>query len=289
MGVAELAFATHQQAEEAMALLRSPSRLYNQNYRIFVGRDLQVMWAAPFEDLAALLAQETRVVLIGNIGLNTSLRRVEEELGCFGQIERLRRFATHVFVTMRSVAEAKALLSCGELLVDGRRWNVRPAFRQDEDPQQLDLYRHAKHQTPRASSASFNSNEPAYELSVLQLTVADRQRLYEVIQSGPAFPCKKDALVKGLSHDLLNKGRRLLQHSRRPAEPSADYLLPRDNSQDRQRFTQDAYTPTPYRAERPPVAPVQDLQNLTLEQRMQYFYMLNSKQAYNPYQQYKPS
>lgn len=278
VGVAELTFATHQQAEEAIALLKSPSRLYNQNYRVFVGRDLKVMWAAPFEDLADLTSLETRVILIGNIGLNTTLRRVEEELGCFGQIERLRRFATHIFATMRSVAEAKALLSCGELLVDGRRWNVRPAFRQEEDPLQLDLYRHAKHQTPRVSSASFNSNEPAYELSILQLTVADRQRLYEVIQSGPAFPCKKDALVKGLSHDLLNKGRRLLQHSRRPAEQPTEYLLPRDSAQDHQRYQQEPYGP--YRPERPP----QDLQNLTLEQRMQYFYMLNSKQAYNPYQ-----
>ena len=76
-----------------------------------------------------------------------------------------------------------------------------------------DLYKNSKKQQQSSASFQYNTNEPAYELSVLQLNAADRQRLYEVIQTTSAFPAKRESLVKGLSVDLQNKARRLLQNS----------------------------------------------------------------------------
>lgn len=195
--------------------------------------------------------------------------------------------------------------------------------------------------------------EPVYELSVLQLSTADRQRLYEVIQGSSAFPCTRES-VKGLSADLLNKARKLLQHSRRPTETTApkDYLLTHDNKlvgsfepikkarYEPQRFQEprqapparmpekpamrypeprfeSRYTPEPRfnsdshfpNDNNPPaylpytplqtVAPSHDrnmmqphsltpeqMQNMTAEQKMQYFYYLNNPSTY--YNQYGP-
>jgi len=63
--------------------LKNPSRFYNTNYRVFVGFDVQVMWAEPFLDLSAELAKMTRVVMVENIGIFTSNRSLEEEITCF--------------------------------------------------------------------------------------------------------------------------------------------------------------------------------------------------------------
>jgi len=231
LGIAILIYDTHSHAEDALAILKNPARLYNQNYRVFVNRDIQVMWAEPFFDLNSYLAKETRNVFVSNLPVNASIRLIEEELSCFGQIERIRRYATFAIVTMKTVSDAKALMKSNGLLVDGRKWKIYPAVRINEDPYEPDLYRHLKHQAPRSHPSSSSTNEPAYELSVLQLSTADRQRLYEVIQASSAFPCNRESFVKGLSVDLLNKARKLLQHSRRPSETVApkDYLLTHDN------------------------------------------------------------
>ena len=230
---------------------------------------------------------------------------------------------------MRSVSEGKNLLKSGGLLVDGKKWKIKPAARINEDPIEPDLYRHIKHQAPRASSSSFNSNEAIYELSVLQLSTADRQRLYEVIQSSPAFPCTRDSNIKGLSVDLINKARKLLQQSRKNAD-SPNYLLETNNKpmssydpikkqkvsdnkfsegsrihENSTRFQNEAhssriieskynaeppaylpYSPSPIIShnERNAAHPPEQIQNLTMEQKMQYYYYLNNPGPYyNPY------
>jgi hypothetical protein len=111
-------------------------------------------------------------------------------------------YAGHAFVRMKSTKDAKAVLASKYFLTQTKRWKIRPASVICEDPTEHDLYRHAKHQTPKTTtSSSFNSNEPSYELSILQLSVTDRKRLYDILASGPAFPCKRDNAIKGLTHD----------------------------------------------------------------------------------------
>ena len=316
-----------------MHIFKTPTRLYNQNYRVFVNRDIQATWAEPFYDLLGALARESRFVILSNLCPSASTRQIEEEVSCFGQIERLRRYANWSVVCMRSVSEGKNLLRSAGLLVDGRRWKVKPAARLNEDPLEPDLYRHIKHQAPRASSSSFNSNEAIYEISVLQLSTADRQRLYEIIQSAPAFPCTRDSNIKGLSVDLVNKARKLLQQSRKTID-SSDYLLGPDNKPmtsyepvkkqkvsesksseasrgyENQRFQNDShssrvvdskynaeppaylpYSPSPIisHSDRNTPHPPEQIQNLTMEQKMQYYYYLNNPGPYyNPYGNYAP-
>lgn len=284
------------------------------------------MWSEPFYDLLSALSRESRFVIISNLSANASTRQIEEEVSCFGQIERLRRYANWGVVSMHSVSEGKNLLRSAGLLVDGRRWKVKPGARINEDPIEPDLYRHMKHQAPKASS-SFNSNEAIYELSVLQLSTADRQRLYEVIQSAPAFPCTRDSNIKGLSVDLVNKARKLLQQSRKPE--SSDYLLGHDNKpissyepQKKQKVSEhkndsrshernfvnesSRMVDSKYNAEPPAYLPYspspiishsdrnashapEQIQNLTMEQKMQYYYYLNNPGPYyNPYGNYAP-
>jgi hypothetical protein len=313
LGICILTYDTYAHAEEAINILRNPSRLYNQPYRIFVGREIQAVIAEPFLDLKYALALETRILLLKNVSVFTSMRQIEEELSIFGQVERIRKYATSAVVTMRSVSEAKALLSSGELLVDGRRWKVKPAVRMMEDPSEPDLYKQSKQTAPK-------SLEPFYELSVLNLSTSDRQRLFEMIQLGAAFPCKKEAIVKGLSMDLLNKARRLLQHSRRPTDhlPSTDYLLTYDNkpvappqvapyepikhprySEPPILYNYPSNAPAPMpkpepRSLQPALSSSQqplhpEMQNMTMEQKMQYYHYLNNPSGYYPpYNPYMP-
>lgn len=268
LGVAIFVYANREATEEALRGLRAQTRMYSLSYKALVNRDLKVLEAAPLFDLRNALQQETRLVIISHLPLQVSIKQLEQELTCFGQLVRLRRYATWAVATMRTVAEAKALVACRQLLVDGREWELKAGCRVDEDPKQPDLYSHMKRQTPRTStSSSFNSNQPVYELSVLQLSIADRQRLYEVLQSGQAFPCKKDALVKGLSLDLLNKARKLLQDSRKPIEEPPPSKKPRfTGGQD---YSYNAYQP--------------GLQTMSDEEKLQYFYALNSKPGVPPY------
>ena len=268
LGVAVLVYDSRYAAEEAIRLLQTPTRLYALSYKAMVGRDLKVLEAAPLVDICECLQKETRLVVISRLPLQVSIKQLEQELSCFGQLVRLRRYATWAVVTMRTVAEAKALVACRQLLVDGRVWELKAGCRLDEDPIQPDLYSHMKRQTPRTSSSSaFNSNQPAYELSVLQLSIADRQRLYEVLQSGNAFPCKKDALVKGLSLDLLNKARKLLQNSRKVVEEPPPSKKPRFTGGQDYNYT--VYQP--------------GIQTMSDEEKLQYFYALNSKPGMPPY------
>ena len=259
-----------------MAVLSSSTRLYALPYKVFVGREVRILWMQPLFDLNAALQLETSHVVISNLPINVSVKRLEQELSCFGQLARLRKYATWAVATMRSPTEAKALLTCRQLLVDGRVWNLRPGFRTDEDPASPDLYRHAKRRSPKTSfSSSFNSNQPVYEVSVLQLSIPDRQRLYEVMQTALPFPCKKEELVKGLSVDLMNKARKLLQHSRRPPDmaASSDFLLTPDN-----KLVEPSLVKKPRFTEGPSrnLLPEQ-LPNLSSEQKLQYFYLLNSQ------------
>ena len=329
--MAILTYSSYVLAEEALHVFKTPTRLYNQNYRVFVNREIQAMWSEPFYDLLTALSRESRFVILSNLSPNVSTRQIEEEVSCFGQMERLRRYANWCVVIMHSVTEGKNLLRSGGLLVDGRKWKVKPASRINEDPIEPDLYRHIKHQAPRASSSSFNSNEAIYELSVLQLSTADRQRLYEVIQSAPAFPCTRDSNIKGLSVDLVNKARKLLQQSRKSSE-SSDYLLNADNKPitsyepvKKQKISDNKYQENPrihytsrfpnethssriidskYNTDPPaylpyspspiishndrnPSHPPEQIQNLTMEQKMQYYYYLNNPGPYyNPYGNY---
>ena len=278
------------QAEEAMAVLASSARLYALTYKVFVGREVRILWMQPLFDLKAELQLETSHVIISNLPINVSVKSLEQELSCFGPLLRLRKYATWAVVTMRSLAEAKALLKCRQVPVDGRTWRVHPGRRLEEDPPHPDLFRHVKRTLTKTSTSGFNTNQPIYELSVLQLSIADRQRLYEVVQTGPPFPAKREDLVKGLNSDLLNKARKLLQHSRRPPEVSSsgDFLLTPDN-----KLVEPApikkpriADPLPYASNRP-LLPDQ-LQSLTAEQKLQYFYMLNQgKQSY-PQHSYRP-
>jgi hypothetical protein len=261
--------------DEALSVLRTPPRLYALSYKALVGRDVQVMEAHPMLDLRKELLLETRHVVISRLPINVSVKQLEQELSCFGQLVRLRKYAAWAVATMRTVAEAKALIMCRQLLVDGCTWELRPGCRFDEDPPEPDLYRHVKRQTPRtSSSSSFNSNQPAYELSVLQLSIADRQRLYEVLQSGQAFPCKRDALVKGLSLDLLNKARKLLHDSRKSVQPETEPQVVK-----RPRFSGGAQPDPVWNYQ--PYQP--ELQSLTNEQKLQYFYALNNPKPGHPY------
>lgn len=257
-------------AEEALKTLQMPTKLYALSYKALVGKDVHVMEAEPFFDLRRELQVETRHVIISRLPVHVGVKQLEQELSCFGQLLRLRKYATWAVATMRTVAEAKALIACRQLLVDGRAWDLRAGVRMHEDPPQPDLYAQVKRLTPRTStSSSFNSNQPAYEISVLQLSIPDRQRLYEVVQSGQAFPCKRDALVKGLSQDLLNKARKLLQDSRKPVPPDPEPpTAKRPRFSGGQDYNYGAYQP--------------ELQALTDEQKLQYFYALNSKQTYPP-------
>ena len=268
LGVAIFVYASQEAAAEAIRQLINPVRLYSLSYKALVGRDLKILEAAPLFDLRRALQQETRLVLISRLPYQASITQLEQELNCFGQLTQLRRYANRAVATMRSAAEARSLVACRQLLVDGREWKLSAGCRVDEDPSQPDLYSHVKRQTPRtSSSSSFNSNQPVYELSVLQLSIADRQRLYEVLQSGQAFPCKKDALVKGLSLDLLNKARKLLQDSRKPVEEPPPSKKPRfSGGQD---YSYSAYQP--------------GLQTMSDEEKLQYFYALNSKPGMPPY------
>lgn len=121
LGIAILTYDTHSHAEDALAILKNPTRLYNQNYRVFVNRDIQVMWSEPFFDLTSALVKETRFVVVSNLPVNASIRLIEEELSCLGQIERIRLYATWAVVAMKNVSEAKALMKSTGLLVDGRK------------------------------------------------------------------------------------------------------------------------------------------------------------------------
>lgn len=289
------------------------------------------MWAEPFYDLLTALSKESRYVLITNLSPNVSMRQIEEEVSCFGNIEKLRRYATWAVVAMRTVAEGKNLVRSGGLLVDGKKWKVKPAARINEDPAEPDLFRNHILKTAKSSSSTFGSNDIFYELSVLQLSTADRQRLYEVIQSAPAFPCTRDSNVKGLSVDLVNKARKLLQQSRRP--DTNDYLLGPDNKpsgydpskkqkvepkynerpHDNLRYQSSQNTPhsprvidQKYSSEPPAYLPYspspiiahgdrgvthtpEQIQNLTMDQKIQYYYYLNNPGPYyNPYNNYGP-
>jgi len=286
-----LTYDTHHHAEEAYAVLKNPARLYNQNYRVFMNREIQVMWTEPFYDLEQALSHETRIVIIENIPINTSVRQIEEEISCFGQIERLRKYATWAVVHMLNVSEAKALVKSGCLLVDGRKWKVKPGVRVSTDPSEPDIYRDSKIQNLKEAS------ETAYEVSVLQLSTADRQRLYEVIQSAPAFPARE--VVRGLGMDLMNKAKRLLQNSRRPQDQPTEYLLTHDNKpvapyepiRQPSRYEPPYYPyaqpppvpAEPSRLQQPHPIPPDQLQNMTMEQKMHYYYYLNNPQYYNPY------
>ena len=270
LGVTVLVYANREAAEEGLKTLRTPTKLYTLSYKALVNKDVRVLEAEPFVDLRRELQLETRHVIISRLPVYVSVKQLEQELSCFGQLMRLRKYATWAVATMRTVAEAKALIACRQLLVDGRAWDLRAGCRLQEDPQPPDLYSHVKRLTPRTStSSSFNSNQPAYEISVLQLSIPDRQRLYEVVQSGQAFPCKKDALVKGFSLDLVNKARKLLQDSRKPVQSD-----PEPAAAKRPRFSGGPeYNYNTYQPE---------MQTLSDEQKLQYFYALNSKQGYPP-------
>lgn len=283
LGVAVLVYLSWDQAEEAMAVLASSARLYALTYKVFVGREVRILWMQPLFDLKAALQLETSHVIISNLPINVSVKRLEQELSCFGVLLRLRKYATWAVATMRSVAEAKALLNCRQLLVDGRVWRLQPGWRLDEDPPQPDLYRHVKRTLTRTTTSGFNTNQPVYELSVLQLSIADRQRLYEVVHAAPPFPAVGDDVVKGMNADLLNKARKLLQRSRRPPEvnPAVDFLLTSDN-----KLVEPAPVKKPRITDNLPNRPLlpDQLQSLTPEQKLQYFYMLNQgKQAPHPY------
>lgn len=290
LGVALLVYLSWNQAEEAMAVLASSARLYALTYKVFVGREVRILWMQPLFDLKAALQLETPHVIISNLPINVSVKSLEQELTCFGGMQRIRKYATWAVVTMRSVAEAKSLVTCRQLPADGRTWRLHPGKRLEEDPPQPDLFHNVKRTLTKTSTSGFNTNQPIYELSVLQLSIADRQRLYEVIQNSPPFPAKREELVKGLNADLLNKARKLLQHSRRPVEvhSSSDFLLTPDNKLvepapvKKPRITE----PPPYVSNRP-LLPDQ-LQSLTAEQKLQYFYMLNQgKQSYSQHP-YRP-
>jgi hypothetical protein len=272
------------------------------------------MWAEPFYDLLTTLSKESRFVVLTGLSPNTSTRQLEEEVSCFGNIERIRRFATSAIVVMKSVNEGKNLIKSGSLYADGKKWKVKPAARLNEDPQEPDLYRNMKHQAPR-SSAGFNSNEAIYELSVLQLCTGDRQRLYEVVQSVPAFPCLRDNNIKGMSLDLINKAKKLLTHSRKPPE---EFLLNHDkhnyepvkkpkveakyDSRVHERY-QDSHQTRMIESNPPAYMPYspspiithndrnnshtpENMQNLTMDQKMQYYYYLNNPTQYYPYGNY---
>ena len=303
-------------AEEALNTFKTPTRLYNQNYRVFVNREIQAMWSEPFFDILSTLCKESRFIIVSGHSPNTSTRQLEEEVSCFGNIERIRRFATWSVIVMRTVNEGKNLIKSGSLYVDGKKWKVKPAARLNEDPVEPDLYRNVKHQAPRASGG-YSSNEAIYELSVLQLSTADRQRLYEVVQSAPAFPCVRDNNVKGMSLDLINKARKLLNQSRRPAE---DFLLNHDkhgyepakkqkvdnkyelrvhdryHEQHQNRIIEQnppaymPYSPSPIitHGDRANSHTPENLQNLTMDQKMQYYYYLNNPNQYYPYGNYNP-
>lgn len=304
-GIVVLTYDTHQHAEEAFSILKNPARLYNQNYRVFVNRDIQVLWAEPFFDLKRALAEQTRHVILSEIPLNVSMRNLEEEISCFGTVERIRKYSDWAVICMKTVPEAKALLQSKSLLVDGKKWDIHPAQRRLEDPQE-----------PDKASLSDEGLE-ARELTVLQLSTADRQRLYEVIQASKAYPATDT--VRGLSHDLLNKARRLLQQSRRPAESkTAGFLLTEDNKpvavvealkHPRYYDPQIAPEPAAYSGyipgvnerlphtplpppQRPPINPMtmapDQMQGLTMEQKMQYYYYLNNQGTPNKYPPYIP-
>ena len=206
-GIAVLTFDSHTNAEEAFGVLKNPSRLHIQSYRVFANRETHVLWAEPFFDLERELTKETRHVIVSNLPLNISVRTLEEELACFGQVEKLRKYADWAVVWMRVASEAKTLHRSKFLLVDGRKCKVQCAARLAEDPQEPDVAK--GHRTPATP-------QPVYELSVLELSTTDRQRIYETVQPSKAFPAED--CVRGLSVELLNKARRLLQHSRRPKE-----------------------------------------------------------------------
>lgn len=173
------------------------------------------------------------MLYVSRLRTGTSWKTLEAEFSKLGQIESIRMYSNWAFVKMKSAKDVKSILRNKYFLTQNKRWKIKPACVSWEDPSEHDLYRHAKHQTPKTSaSSSFNSNEPAYELSILQLSVNDRKRLYDILASGPAFPCKKDISVKGLTHDQLNKAKKLLKKSRTPNETThaaPDYLLTLDN------------------------------------------------------------
>lgn len=313
LGVAVLTYSSHVLAEEALHTFKTPTRLYNQNYRVFVNREIQAMWAEPFYDLLSALSKESRFIILSGISPNVSTRQIEEEISCYGSVERIRRFASWSVITMRSIKEGKNLLRCGSLYIDSKKWKLKPAARLNEDPNEPDLYKNIKNQAPRASS-SFNSTDAFYELSVLQLSTADRQRLYEVVQSSPAFPCIRENNIKGLNLELINKAKKLLNQSRRPAE---DFLLQHEKhsyepvkkqkvenkyeGRMQERFTGDShqsriiennppaympYSPSPIITHNERVATPENLQNLTMDQKMQYYYYLNNPNHYYPYGNY---
>lgn len=322
-----LTYSSHILAEEALHIFKTPTRLYNQNYRVFVNREVQAMWSEPFYDLLTAMSKETRFVILSSLPQNVSTRQIEEEISCFGSMERMRRYSDSCVLIMRNVSDGKNLLKSGGLLVDGKKWKFKAASRLNEDPVEPDLFRHMKNQIPKSANSSFHSTDSIYELSVLHLSTADRGRLFEVIQSSPAFPCTRDSNVKGMSVDLLNKAKKLLQQSRKTVENS-DYLLGHDNKptgydmnkkqkiaenkyQDSsmryqgeshqprmmdQKYNKDPPAYMPYVAS--PIIAHSDrsasntpdqIQNLTMEQKMQYYYILNNpSQYYNPYGNYGP-
>ena len=274
------------------------------------------MWSEPFFDLLTTLSKVSRSVIVSGHSPNTSTRQLEEEVSCFGNIERIRRFATWSVIVMRTVDEGKNLTRSGSLYIDRKKCRLKPAARLNEDPVEPDLYRNVKNQAPLASGG-YNSNEAIFEISVLQLSTADRQRLYEVVQSTPAFPCVRDNNIKGMSLDLTNKARKLLSQSRRTTE---DYLLNHDRhnyesakkqkvdvnyearvhdryqEQHQNRIMEQnppAYMPysqSPIinHGDRGSSLTPDNLQNLTMEQKMQYYYFLNNPNQYYPYGNYNP-
>ena len=82
LGIAIIKYTSHQHAEEALAILRNPQKLYS--HKTFVGRDIQVLWAEPFFDLEHALAQETCVISVSRLRTGTSCKTLTDEFSKCG-------------------------------------------------------------------------------------------------------------------------------------------------------------------------------------------------------------
>lgn len=118
-------FEKHENAREAMEILKTTQ---------VMGHNVKTVWKDPNFDVIAELARDTRTIYIKNISYSTSIEDLRSLLGKFGQIHKIKKYATKAYVEFDDIDSAKAAVEAmNDKRVAGLCWKIFPSKKLDEE------------------------------------------------------------------------------------------------------------------------------------------------------------
>lgn len=96
-------------------------------------KTVSAFWKEPNHDVLLQLSLETKILYIKQISQSTTVEGLKSILSQFGEITKIRKFATKAYVEFKEVESAKkAYEMMQEKRVDGIVWQIYPAKKLDE-------------------------------------------------------------------------------------------------------------------------------------------------------------